>query len=314
MKNIKFSILVITYNFEDIILECLESIERQKYKNFEVIICDDCSKDKTLEICKKWAEKNKENFSIKVIPALKNEGVVKNINKGIKEAQGEWIKSLAGDDLLIEDSLEKINEFIKINSNAEVIMAKAQTFKVENNKKKYLNILPKNKEFYNLSSKKQLEELLEGNIIVAPGVTLKNSLLKRMGYYDETFRMVEDYPFWIKLLKNNIKFYFLDEVIVLYRQGIESVSGRGKNQRTNKFMVEFAKDFYEKIYKKEVKNPIKRWDRYIEIKRKEVILKCGNKSNLLTQMMRWLEIKNLKKYVLRVLIIILILKFLKEIL
>lgn len=72
----KFSIVVITYNFEKIILECLESIKNQSYKNFEIIISDDGSKDKTIEICEKWKKENDKYFNIRILASKENQGVV----------------------------------------------------------------------------------------------------------------------------------------------------------------------------------------------------------------------------------------------
>ena len=73
-------------------------------------------------------------------------------------------------------------------------------------------------------------------------------------------------------------------------------------------MLEFEIQFFKEIYLKEIKNPIRRWDKYISIKRKEIIFNSGNRSNLLTQMMRWLEVRNLKKYIFRILLVIIVIK------
>lgn len=143
---------------------------------------------------------------------------------------------------------------------------------------------------------------------MAPGAIIKSELLRKMNYFDEKFKMVEDYPFWIKLLKNNIKFYFFNQEIVMYRKSENSVSGKGKSKKVNKYMLEFEIQFFKEIYLKEIKNPIRRWDKYISIKRKEIIFNSGNRSNLLTQMMRWLEVRNLKKYIFRILLVIIVIK------
>lgn len=310
MNNITISVVIPTYNFEKIILECLESLESELKDIYEIIISDDCSTDKTLELCSQWKNKLENKANITILESNLNEGVVKNINKGCKIAKGEWIKLLAGDDILIKDSMKSIKEFIQANKGAKVICSRVIPFYKNKQECIYLKSLPQNKNFYFNSPQKQLKELLENNCIVAPGVIIKNSLLKEMCYFDEKFKMVEDYPFWIKLLKNNIKFYFLDKEIVLYRQSENSVSGKMNGQKVNKNILEFEKEFYKKIYINEVKNPLKKWDRYIEIRRKEIIFKSGNKSNIWTQLMRWLQTKNLLKYIFRIIIILIIIKLL----
>lgn len=310
MENkIKFSIVIITYNFEKIILGCLESIKKQTYKNFEIIISDDCSKDDTIKICEKWKEENKEKFSIKILTSRENQGVVKNLNRGVKEARGEWVKTLAGDDLLEKDALENIYKFIQKNKKSEIIFSRVQRFIEEDNIIKLLDIIPENVEIYNKNVKEQLEVILEDNFIVAPSAIIKNELLRKVNYYDERFRMVEDYPFWIKLLKNDVKFYFLDRITVMYRQSPNSVSGLKKGAKVNPIILDFKKKFYREIYSKEVASPLKKWDRYIEIKREEFILRNGNKSSIFTQLLRYIQIKTLKKYGVKIIILILLILY-----
>lgn len=306
MQNKGFSIVVVTYNFEEIILECLSGIEKQTYKNFEVIISDDSSKDNTVEICEEWKEKVKDRIKVTIIKSEKNEGVTKNINKGVKLATKEWVKIVAGDDILREDALENINSFINNNLEAKVIVSKTQLFYIKNEKRIDLEIEPKNKEIYTKSTREQFKRLLEGNFILAPTVILKNSLLKDMNYFDEKYKMVEDYPFWLKLLKNNIKFYFLDKIIIDYRQSSSSVSGKKEEEEVNPLMFEFENRIYEDIYLKEVKNPFKRWDKYIDIKSKEIILKNNNKKNFFSKIIRKLRMKKLKKLVIKILILFII--------
>lgn len=308
MDTITISVVIVTYNFEKIILECLKSLESELENIYEIIISDDCSIDKTLELCYQWKNKFKDKVRITILESKENEGVVKNVNKGCRIAKGEWIKLLAGDDLLIKESIESIKKYIFLNKEAEIICSKVIPFYEENKKFIYLETLPKDSNFYYKDIKEQFEELLENNCIVAPGVIIKNNLLKKMNYFDERFKMVEDYPFWIKALKNNVKFYFLDKEIVLYRQSQNSVSGKRLGQKINKNILEFEIEFYKEIYSKEVKNPLKKWDKYISIKRKKIIFNSGNKSNLLTQMMRWLEVRNLKKYIFRILLLIIVIK------
>ena len=62
MNDIIVSVVVITYNSADYVLETLESIKKQTYKNIELIITDDKSKDNTIEICNKWLDENSKEF------------------------------------------------------------------------------------------------------------------------------------------------------------------------------------------------------------------------------------------------------------
>ena len=301
--NVLVTIVIVTYNFESIIEDCLKSIENQEYdgRNLEVIISDDASTDRTIEVCKKWYEINKNRFNIKILTSLKNEGVTKNINKGVKIAKGEWIKVLAGDDILKKDAIKNFMNY-KYLKEAEIIFSKAQTFKEENGIKIMKEIIPnqENEKFYFLSNQEKWDSLLEANNIVAPAVILKKELLKRMNYFDERFKMVEDWPFWIKLLKNGVKFHYYPIVTVYYRKSNFSVSGKNKLGKINKIMHDFKKEYYKYIYTYEVKSKIKKWNKWIELLREDIILRNNNKSNLLSQAIRLLDTRILKKYILKI--------------
>ena len=95
------SIIVITYNSSKYVLETLESAKAQTYQNIELIVSDDCSTDNTVEICHNWIEQNKERFvRTELITVEKNTGIAPNCNRGVKAAKGEWVKLIAGDDVL----------------------------------------------------------------------------------------------------------------------------------------------------------------------------------------------------------------------
>ena len=105
------SIVVITYNSSEYVLETLESAKAQTYTNIELIVSDDCSTDETVSICKKWFEANKDRFvNTIMVEAEINSGVPANANRGLAECKGEWIKFIAGDDILVSTGIE---EFVK---------------------------------------------------------------------------------------------------------------------------------------------------------------------------------------------------------
>lgn len=96
------TIIVITYKSADYVIDTLESISQQTYKNIELIISDDRSPDNTLEICESWIEKHKNRFSNTIVTKTdRNGGICYNYNNGLKMATGKWIKYIAGDDELI---------------------------------------------------------------------------------------------------------------------------------------------------------------------------------------------------------------------
>lgn len=101
-KKLKFSICMPTYNGSSWIEETLKSILSQSFQNFEVIISDDCSKDKTLEVIKKFKDKR-----IRIYRNQKNLGYGKNLQVLRKLAKGEILFLMGQDDILLKDALLK---------------------------------------------------------------------------------------------------------------------------------------------------------------------------------------------------------------
>lgn len=99
----KISVIVPVYNSENYVSRCIDSILNQTYKDFELILINDGSKDKSLEILKKYEKKDKRIIVID----QKNMGVAKTRNKGIELANGEYIALVDNDDYLDQDYLEK---------------------------------------------------------------------------------------------------------------------------------------------------------------------------------------------------------------
>ena len=121
MSNPLVSICIPTYNGDKYLVECLESCVNQFFKDFEIIICDDGSSDKTISIIESYALKY--SF-IKFTKNEKKLGLVGNWNKCIELSSGQWIKFVFQDDYISDDCLEK---FVKeINDTSQLIVCKRQ--------------------------------------------------------------------------------------------------------------------------------------------------------------------------------------------
>lgn len=214
------SIVVITYNSEEFIIEALDSIKAQTYQNIELIISDDCSKDSTVSLCQEWIEKNKSRFiDSKLLTVEQNTGITGNINRGCREARGEWIKPLAGDDVLMETCIENNLENC-LGKN--IIFSRIEKF-LDNG---ILGYLPseKDKYFFKLSAREQFKILFRGNVLPAPSSFVRRSFLKDQGFFDEKYPTVEDIPLWLKITYGGEKVYYFDEVTVRYRIHAKQVS------------------------------------------------------------------------------------------
>lgn len=140
-KLAKHSILIATYNQENLITDCLESVLVQKDYIYEIIINDDCSTDNTWDIVKKYASLYPK--LIKIHRSEANIGVFNSLNWLMKQASGDIINIVAGDDLLPENILKTYTEFIfynKLNCNDKfIIYTDAVAFDKQGNTKLYRN-------------------------------------------------------------------------------------------------------------------------------------------------------------------------------
>lgn len=96
------SFVVTSYNYEKYILKTLESIKKQSYTNFEIIVVDDCSSDKSCEVIENFISEN-QNLRIILIKQNSNQGQLSAMLRGLKEAQGQFISFIDSDDVLFED-------------------------------------------------------------------------------------------------------------------------------------------------------------------------------------------------------------------
>lgn len=100
----EISVIIAAYNVEKYIQQCVESVCRQTMEDIEIIVCDDCSTDNTLDIVKALAEKDSR---IRIVPHAKNAGTMLNRKDGIKIAGGKYIMFLDGDDYYSADACGK---------------------------------------------------------------------------------------------------------------------------------------------------------------------------------------------------------------
>lgn len=108
-KNDLISVIIPIYNKEKYISKTIESISNQTYKNLEIILIDDCSKDNSVKICKEFQKKDKR---IKVILNDVNLGVSRTRNKGIEIAEGKYVGFVDADDTIKPEMYEKLYNYI----------------------------------------------------------------------------------------------------------------------------------------------------------------------------------------------------------
>lgn len=213
-----FSFIITVYNVEDYLAECIESILKQTFKDYEVILINDGSTDNSLEICRYYEKKDER---INVINK-KNEGLAETRNKGIEIASGEYLIFLDSDDHLEKkgNGLSELFNVLKYK-DVDVLLFNLVPFSL-NEEMEYLYYrVPKFKEIKeteNLSIlfKKRIYLASACNKIVRREVVTKNHLKFPTG------KLSEDISWCGDLLKvaKKIKFYPID--LYFYRKNREN--------------------------------------------------------------------------------------------
>ena len=225
---------VVTYNAAAFV-ETLESVFHQTYKNIELIISDDCSKDNTLEIVEKWSSQSrvKERFvDIKIIKVPQNTGVSANCNRAIAASSSNWIKFIAGDDILLPQCIQDNMNFSNQNPSAKIIFSQVKVYQdtfEEKNFKKYIpSQFPNNLMKVEFSAKDQFKILLASDrITYTPSYFFNKESLLSVGGYDEDNKLVEDYPMWLKLTKAGERLSYFHKETVGYRIHSKATNNTG---------------------------------------------------------------------------------------
>lgn len=230
MTNDLVSIVVLTYNSENFILETLESIKDQTYKNIELIITDDASKDDTIQICEEWIKNNKNRFvNLELLKVSKNTGISANYNRGLKAARGIWAKTLAGDDALLSNSIEDNMKYFSAHPEIKVLFSYCRMYAQNLTEDCFTKLNPGSYPSAIINDKFTAQDqykllLLTNRIPFAPSVVFHLETQRKYGIVDEKFPFSEDYQLWLSFTKNGFKLFFMEKETMKYRIHDESVS------------------------------------------------------------------------------------------
>lgn len=211
MKENLVSIITPMYNSEKYVENTIKSVLDQKYENWEMIIVDDCSTDKSSQIVKSYVSRDRR---IKYIKSDTNKGVSNARNIALENAKGRYIAFLDSDDIWYSEKLQKQITFMKEN-NYTITFTSYELIDEENNKLNKIIKVP--------SASVDYKTLLKSNSLGCLTVVIDRSKLD----YDVRMSGVkhEDYALWLSILRNNHIAYSIDEVLAQYRKSSTSLSG-----------------------------------------------------------------------------------------
>ncbi|CAI2765397.1 glycosyltransferase family 2 protein [Flavobacterium collinsii] len=214
MKEPIISIVVPCYNQAQYLNEALQSVSDQTYENWECIVINDGSPDNAEEIAEEWIAKD-QRFKYYY---QKNKGVSSARNLGITNSTGKFILPLDGDDKIAKDYIKQAVEAFENDESLKLVYCKAEKFGDESG---IWNLIPFS-----------LKKLALDNMIFCSAIYRKTDWELTGGYDNTMLEGLEDWEFWISLLKNGGNVLCLSTVGFYYR--IKLVSRQKKLDATIK--------------------------------------------------------------------------------
>lgn len=208
-KNL-VSVVMPAYNSEKYIEDSIKSVLAQTYKNIELIVIDDASKDGTVKIVEKLKTQDPR---INLFKNKSNLGVSETRNKGISKANGEWIAFLDSDDIWMDSKIEKQIKYAT-NTSAEFVFTGSSYINEFN--KPYSGI-------FNVPALVSYKKLLRQNVITCSSVLIKKHFFNNIKMERDDIH--EDYAVWLKILKTGILAHGINEPLLVYRISKNSKSG-----------------------------------------------------------------------------------------
>lgn len=231
----KVSVIMPVYNGEKYLAEAIESILGQSFRDFEFIIIDDASRDDSYKILEEYKEKD---YRIILLKNEKNLGLTKSLNIAIQKAKGDYIARMDADDISLENRFAEQVDFLENNNDIDLVGGDVDF--IDNINLKHKIIFDKNKikkVFYH------------HNPIIHPTWMFRKNVLEKVSY-DEKILYAQDYKFLADLLKNNFTFTNLDEKILNFRLGADSISQKN-NVLQRYYSLEVRKFLFKnKLYPK----------------------------------------------------------------
>ncbi len=235
MKDNLVSVIIPVYNAEEYVRDAVESICRQTYPNLEIIIIDDGSTDKSLEILRSIQDPR-----IKLV-SRENKGLIATLNEGVTLSSGQYIARMDADDICYPERIFEQIEFYNKNpsigvlfTGIECIDSKGNVFK-KNFKSRYHKVDP--------------TELLFGCPVCHPTAIFNmKALAKEDIVYDSNFKNTEDYELWTRLI-SRFEVGVLGKVLFKYRVHEKSITSSSNSFQRKKAVEALAKNLISAKFK-----------------------------------------------------------------
>lgn len=197
-------------NVDLYLLDAIKSMLSQSLADFELIIIDDASTDKTPKILRLQKDRR-----IRIVRNRKRQGVAKSLNTGLKLARGEYIARMDGDDIALLNRLEIQTKYLRKHPNVALVGSCAW---IIDKGKKIVDSIKYPTHDYQIK-----RQLFKRNVIIHPTVVFRRRIIERYGLFDETLDGAEDYDFWLRIASSEIM-HNLPKYLLYWRRSINSRS------------------------------------------------------------------------------------------
>lgn len=225
------SVILPAYNAELFIRQAIESVLLQSYKNFELIVVNDGSTDGTRDIVSSFSDSR-----IKLLDNDRNKGIVYSLNRGVREASGEYIARMDSDDISLPERFERQMEYLEENK-LDLIGCMTKRIDMDGN-----CIIPTANRSYPPDT---IKKCLKYDCCIAhPTWLARKRVFQDLGGYRD-MRACEDYDFLLRTVKSGFKVGICDSVQLLYRENVTGISS--SNLFRQRLSAQYLRDNFNSI-------------------------------------------------------------------
>lgn len=207
IKKPSVSVIIPTYNRKDLVLETINSVLKQTFKDYEIIVVDDGSTDGTQLELSYLVHSGKLRYVYQ-----ENNGLASARNRGIDESVGRYLAFLDSDDIWLPSKLEKQVAMLEKDPHCAMVYTDSRNFN-EYGLSPVSRLVSSDK---NTMAGMIWEYLVMGNFINPSTVLIRKTVIGQVGYFDTALKMGEDWDFWMRIAHKN-RIGFIDEALVHYR-------------------------------------------------------------------------------------------------
>ncbi len=221
------SINIPVYKVEQYIERCLQSVVNQSYKNIEIILVNDCSPDKSMEVAEDFL-KEKTDFKVKYIHHQENSGLSVGRNNGILHSEGKYIYMLDSDDYITPDCIEKLVKTSEA-TDAEITVGQTICFDSHDGKEKMLFPIQYEKDVL-VGNRAIFKEFVDGGWpIIAPNKLYRKDFIEKhqLRFVKGLFSQDELWAFHCCLVLERMAF-IRDVTYIYYFHGASTIFNRKK--------------------------------------------------------------------------------------